>query len=116
MIIPLRESERDREGLARVDGERSGNLLSQQDASWEARVNREREPAYRSWLMLRLLEEGFVSVREAIYSGAERCEISPLTSRRYLQKMVSPSGPCAIVDNRVVVKPEHWAHLSQGGE
>jgi len=116
---PVRESERAR--LARVDGERGSNLVAQQDGSVELRLNREKEPWYRGWLMGRLLVEGSVSVDEALHAGAEKVGVSPLTARRYLKKLTSVEGPLIVVDcgpagSQVRVKPEYWERLAPAKE
>lgn len=74
----------------------SGCTISLQDASPELKINRVREPAFRKWLLDKLLtnpdyQEGILS-RDVIFGGAEKFSCSPNTTRRYLEKMISPEG------------------------
>ena len=74
----------------------SGNTIALNDASAELRINRIKEPAFRKWLLDKLLsnseyKEGILS-RDVIYGGAEKFSCSPNTTRRYLEKMISSEG------------------------
>lgn len=92
---------------------RAEHGLMLRDASAEIRLNRVSEPEFRRWLNLRLLKEGRVLLSDAISGGAEHCQISTMTARRYLQKMLSSEGSLTVLEKVwIVVKPEHWAKLA----
>lgn len=67
------------------------------EESVEIRINREKEPLYRS-LALEMAAERKLTTRRAIYGLAEKLGISPATTRRYLEKMLSEEGPLALTD------------------
>lgn len=91
-------------GVDDVGVQYSGSTISLQDASAELKINRIKEPAFRKWLLDELLtnpdySEGILS-RDAIYGGAEKFSCSPNTTRRYVEKMISPEGMFRQIRNR----------------
>jgi hypothetical protein len=115
IITPKRERARS----MGMDGERNDNLLEQETTgSLELKINRDKEPAFRGWVMQKLIIDGRLSVRDAVNGGAEKIEISPLTARRYLQKMASSEGPLTIVSSKnegryVKIRAEYWQKLER---
>lgn len=94
-----------------VRGERG---LELREASSEIRLNRVSEPLFRRWLMGRLYGEGRVLLGDVINGGAEECNISPMTARRYLAKMLSSVGSLFVYEkNWVMMKPGYFAHLAE---
>jgi len=59
----------------------------------ELRIAREKEGLYRAWVLENVNRPQGLTFWEAVYEGAEAVGISPITARRYLYKMLSPSGP-----------------------
>ena len=59
----------------------------------ELEINRLKEPAFRKFIWQQLNEHGKTPEKDLINSGAEVLEISPVTAKRYLDKMCSSTGP-----------------------
>lgn len=55
-------------------------------------INREKEPKFREFVHKTITPGHAVALRAIIYSGAEEIDASPVTVRRYLDKMASRSG------------------------
>lgn len=116
----MRERDNERAGLEDRDAERSMSIVASQgeSTSAEIKINREKEPAFRGWVMTSLLMDGSMDVATAINGGAEKFSISPLTTRRYLNKMVSKVGYLCIASkgkgfaNVLQIKAEYWESLS----
>lgn len=108
------------EGGKQVEAERSATLISGElETSTELKVNRVKEPLYRNWVMERLIMAESMTVKDAIYAGSEKWEISPVTARRYLEKMCSAEGYVVVVGSRKTVggytlkiRSEYWEKLS----
>lgn len=62
--------------------------------SSELQVSRNKEPIFRKFVYDTLDRVGYALLEELIYSGAEIAEISPVTAKRYLDKMCSRMGKC----------------------
>ena len=60
----------------------------------ELEVNRTREPIFRKFVCHEINERTSVPELELINSGSEISGISPVTAKRYLNKMCSPLGIC----------------------
>lgn len=58
----------------------------------ELQVNKVKEPKFKSYVHQRMWEEGQVPQSDIINSGAEHVGISPITAKRYLDKMCSSAG------------------------
>ena len=58
----------------------------------ELQVSRTKEPQFRKFLAHEINERVRVPERELINSGAEHIGASPVTTKRYLDKMCSPFG------------------------
>jgi|TARA_R110002033_G_scaffold5712_7_gene24066 hypothetical protein len=59
----------------------------------EFATSKVKERLYRNWIKGKIMTEPHhISVEDAINSGAEYCEISQITVRRYLQKLTSKEG------------------------
>ncbi len=89
------------------EGERNTALIKQEFlGSEELRLNRLTEPMFRSYIANRLLtQEREIPLKTAINDGAEKCSCSPITARRYLEKMTSNEGAYTIlkIDKRLFV-------------
>jgi hypothetical protein len=61
----------------------------------EIEINRTAEPCFREYLLetLRSSPGGEAVERELVNSGAFVCNISPVTTQRYLNKLCSEAGP-----------------------
>lgn len=86
-----------REGRRSRESEREKNY---EKGSSEMRVNIDTEPYYRRWLLGRLLKEEYITKEEAINAGAEKCQLSPTTTRKHLAKMISSLGPLKEVKDK----------------
>jgi len=60
----------------------------------ELEVNRTREPIFRKFVCHEINERTSIQELELINSGSEISGISPVTAKRYLNKMCSPLGIC----------------------
>lgn len=58
----------------------------------ELEVNRKKEPLFRKFVYHELNERKQVPLNELINDGAEFVNISPITAKRYLDKMCSNRG------------------------
>ena len=58
----------------------------------EIQVNTSKEPLFRRFVYHEINENGIITEHDLINSGAEHVEISPVTSKRYLNKMCSSIG------------------------
>lgn len=85
------------ESASIVSSERGENLVKMSlEGSVEHKLNRRNEPAFRRYVVDRLLK-GELRVYDAITGGAEFCSMSPVTARRYLTKMTSVEGNLLVV-------------------
>lgn len=69
----------------------------QLDMSMEIRINREKEPQFRKYVIDRISRDGEAIKTDLIDSGAEVVGISPKTSTKYLRKMCSSEGQFQII-------------------
>lgn len=60
----------------------------------EIQISQRKEPAFRKFVFHELNELGKVSEYDLINAGAEDIKISPVTAKRYLNKMCSSRGIC----------------------
>jgi len=60
----------------------------------ELEVSRAREPIFRKFVCHQINEGKSIPEQELINSGSEHCGISPVTAKRYLNKMCSSMGIC----------------------
>ena len=58
----------------------------------ELEVSRKKEPLFRRFVAHEINDRGVVPERELINSGAEHVGVSPVTTKRYLDKMCSLFG------------------------
>jgi len=58
----------------------------------EIEVNRNKEPLFKRYVGHEINELSAVPEQDLIYSGAEKLGLSPVTTARYLKKMVSKEG------------------------
>jgi len=79
----------------------------------EIDLNRRKEPLFREFVNQFVSEIKEVPQNEIVYSGAEEVEISPVTARRYLDKMCSGRGIFEKV-NRVKTIMIRFKSLTQG--
>jgi len=84
-------------GVQGDDGSRyADRALHTEEESPEMKVALKKEPEYRKWCFENLIPPNTLTVDRAVYGGAEACGLSPLTTRRYLKKLVSVDGPFRI--------------------
>lgn len=103
----------ERTSLPGEDGVRVERQLDVAHESPEMRVNREKEPLFRSTIIELALRPRGVTVDEALHEGAERVQISPVTARRYLKKMTSEAGPLVVGEGprghqRLLLRESYW--------
>lgn len=60
----------------------------------ELQVSRNKEPIFREYVYSILDQGKYLSEKELVNSGAEVADISPVTAKRYLEKMCSGEGKC----------------------
>lgn len=58
----------------------------------ELEMNRLKEPAFRKFIFQRLFEQTRIPEKDLVNSACEVVEISPVTGKRYLDKMCSSTG------------------------
>lgn len=81
-------------------GVRVGRALKVDEEPPEMRVNREKEPLWRAWVLGRIIEGPPVQIWEAVDGGAEKYDVSQITVGRWLKKMLSPQGPLRLSEGR----------------
>lgn len=71
--------------------------LSQREYTPEHKINIEKEPLYQKWLYGELMIHNWhIPLKDAIDDGAYNVGVSVETTKRYLRKLTSKSGPYAI--------------------
>lgn len=85
-------------------------LIDYSSGSQEMKANAVFEKDFRKWLLAIVGHNGSYPKQEAINSGAERVGCSPVTTKRYLEKLTSTGGVLDIKENSLhqkvlVVKP-----------
>ncbi len=73
----------------------------------EIEINRKKEPQFRKFVYDTLNKRGHVKPKDLINSGAELCEISTTTVKRYLDKMCSKEGLCKRMYGVISIDEEH---------
>ncbi len=86
--VTLGGGEREREKTIVIKNE-----TDYQGGSVEMQVNEYAEMPFRNWLKAKIIKHTKYLKKQAIYSGAEVNNISPTTTRKYLEKMISDDGP-----------------------
>jgi len=101
-----------------VEGRRSERMLDVYRESPELRISREKEPEFRRKCLEYVLRaEGF-TVHQAIYELAEEISLSPITCRRYLEKLTSAVGPLKIGESGprghqvLLLREEYWEKIA----
>ena len=69
-----------------------GGVCDSLDRETEITINREKEPKFREYVEFRVREEKEVTQQDLINGGAEYCDCSQKTTRRYLDKLTSIEG------------------------
>ena len=69
-----------------------GGVRDSLDRETEITINREKEPKFREYVEFRVGEEKEVPQQDLINGGAEYCDCSQKTTRRYLDKLTSSEG------------------------
>lgn len=64
----------------------------EQEAENEIEISKRKEPLFRKYVSRLVADRIEVPQKEIIYSGAEEIRISPVTAKRYLDKMCSSRG------------------------
>jgi hypothetical protein len=90
----LRSAKRERE---RSEG-RPATRIAKQDANYregspEMQASLLYEDRFRRWVIARVIQRGSYDYASAVNAGAEVTGCSPLTTRRYLDKLTSEDGP-----------------------
>jgi len=67
------------------------------DISMEIRINREKEPLFREYVVTRVNTQGICDKNDLINGGAEKVGLSPKTTYKYLRKMCSSEGQFQII-------------------
>ncbi len=79
-----------------IEGKISTRILKAEavykEGSSEMKANLLCEVSYRKWLLKEIDTQGGLDKKEAINSGAELVGCSPLTTKRYLEKLTSTGG------------------------
>ncbi|MEM2160782.1 MAG: hypothetical protein QXN55_07515 [Candidatus Nitrosotenuis sp.] len=75
------------------------------------RINRSKEPKFRDLIYEQILRFGPVSPKGAINGGAEKIGISPVTAKRYLDKLRSGMGPLEQKSGRICFKDGPMAYM-----
>lgn len=91
-------------------------VLDYQGGSVEMQANTMFETRYREWIMNKVTTMNEYLKEEAINAGAELVGCSPLTTRRYLQKLSSSSGPLYETNDafgRVVLRFKRQGHTGK---
>ena len=70
----------------------------------EIKINREKEPRFKTYAEEEVKSNVQVLEQELIYSGAEKLGLSPITADRYLKKMYSSAGTL----QRIKTKEEYY--------
>ena len=73
----------------------------------EIQINRKKEPQFRKYVYEEIGKRGSIKPKDLINSGAEICEISTITAKRYLDKLCSKKGLCIILSGFVVLDENH---------
>jgi len=93
MRSPRGNCEREREI---IDGKAATRIAKEdanyRDGSPEMKANLRFEVPFRRWLLGEINTGEAISKEEAIYSGAELVGCSPLSTRRYLEKLTHKAG------------------------
>jgi len=103
----------ERENLAGGDDVRVERQVSVVDESPEMRVNREKEPLFRSRCIELSLRQSGLTLDQALHEVSEIVRISPVTARRYLKKMTSRAGPLVLGEGprghqRLLLRESYW--------
>jgi len=77
----------------------------------QMKKNQESETAFRHWLYETVRKKRSFPMEEVMHSGAEKCECSQQSIKRYLQKATSMEGWYQIVDGMVKFKREYENHI-----
>lgn len=64
--------------------------------TYESAVNIRAQPAFRAYVIKRVMREGSVLVSDLINAGAEHADIGQQTAKRYLDRMISSEGEFAL--------------------
>jgi len=62
------------------------------DQTSELAVNRLKEPMFKQYVATRINESGQAPEEDLVNAGAERLDLSPVTTKRYLNKLCSSDG------------------------
>jgi len=62
------------------------------DQTSELAVNRLKEPMFKKYVATRINESGKVPEEDLVNASAERLDLSPVTTKRYLNKLCSSDG------------------------
>jgi len=87
------QNEREREiGSAIPATQFTKEIVDYQSGSTEMQANSLFETKFREWIIGKVVAMGEFLKGDAVYSGAEEVGCSPLTTKRYVQKLTSSSG------------------------
>jgi hypothetical protein len=97
-------------------GGQAATRIAKEDANYregspEMQANLLFEDPFREWVIARVTEQGSYPYTSAVNAGAERVGCSPLTTRRYLDKLTSEDGPLTEIKDalghRVLILKPH---------
>ena len=91
---------------------------SENENKSELQVNRVKEPNFKEYVHQRVGEGGRIPQSDIIHSGAEHIGISPITAKRYLDKMCSSAGTLQrkrIVET-IIIEFKKELRLTQDGD
>jgi len=77
----------------------------------QMKKNQESETAFRHWLYETVRKKRSFPMEEVMHSGAEKCECSQQSIKRYLQKATSMEGWYRVNDGDVMFKREYEHHV-----
>lgn len=85
----------------------------------EMRVNREKEPQFRVRCIELVLRPRGLTVDQALHEVSEIVQISPVTARRYLKKIISEAGPLFLGEGprghqRLLLRESYWTRSQRG--
>ena len=81
-----------------------GGVSEPFDTPSEIKINREKEPRFKTYAEEEVKSNVHVLEQELIHSGAEKLGLSPITTDRYLKKMYSSAGTL----QRIKTKEEYY--------
>jgi len=76
-------------------------------ANTSIKINRNKEPLFRNFVKMELNDNGSRRLKALTIEGAEYAEISPVTAKRYMEKILSNEGFCEIMSGFVRYRDDY---------